>query len=66
MTGRWVLDETWLPGVRPLSGRQSCWRDPARSPRGRLAGDLLVGLYAGGVQTEWTTFTRVRSRTGAV
>jgi len=26
-----------------------------------MAGDLLVGLYAGGVQTEWTMFVRVRS-----
>src|SRR5262249_1078476 len=29
-----------------------------------LAGDLLVGLWLGGVQTEGTTFIRVRSRAG--
>src|SRR5262249_36236405 len=37
-----------LPGVGPLSRRQLSRRDPARSPRGRLAGDRLVGLFGPG------------------
>src|SRR5262249_28217588 len=40
-------------------------RDRARSPRGRMAGDLLVGLWSGGVQTGGTMFVRGRSRAGA-
>src|SRR5262249_41157785 len=39
--------------------------DPARSPRGRLAGDLFVGVHSGGVRSDRTMYGPVAGRRGA-
>ena len=53
------LHDGYVPSPRdPASWRWAAERAavvstrPRAPPRGRMAGDLLVGLYAGGVQTE--------------
>src|SRR5262249_3490770 len=57
-------DDRQVPGGRVI-GNTCPTSGPARSPRRRMAGDLLVGVHSGAVHTDRAMYGPVRSRAGA-